>query len=521
MNVFWTSFLGPVAWLLAGSVLYTLLRRSPAGRPAWLRLWLGLGLLAWIALRLQSQQAPLLWEWHIPFDAQAVFGLQLDSWAWWVGVSVWLAAWLLTWPHDNLTPVQQRWLMPYMAMALLAVMALSWMNLLLAWALLWFCAGAISPPHAQGRVWTVGILSTAFLWLAVLWDPVALVWQLIPGVTLNPLPQLFVLLAVGLALVMAPQSGQAAEEGKGGGMWLLYAVQTGVALHLVGRFRLPLLTVSSVLFLFVVLLLGSSLAALADPDRQRAWRSLLINRSVWALWMAALLPFAPPFSLLTPLTVLMLGFGCWWLAERQYVRTGRRWPYALAFAVWLGLPLTPGFAVQGVWHQLTDSLVGIPVWLFYLLAQIVWAAAFIRLVFPERRKQYLTRGRFVAWEMMVAGAVVLWLGLSRGSFASTSGAGNAALAFSAASMTGIDWFTLLLPVLVAVGLARVWRHGSATLTHLQLASITRLNWLWQAAGRLLEAVAAWLGMLADVVDGAGQFGWVLLALLLAYILLQT
>jgi hypothetical protein len=54
-----------------------------------------------------------------------------------------------------------------------------------------------------------------------------------------------------------------------------------------------------------------------------------------------------------------------------------------------------------------------------------------------------------------------------------------------------------------------------------LAYIVGLGWLYDGLGRIFLVVNTSIGSLSDLLDGAGQFGWVLLAALVAWILLAA
>jgi len=535
MNVLWTSPLGPVVWLTGGAALLMAGQKHLPCR--WQRrlprLWMALGLLAWLALRFQTQQAPMLWQWHIPLDISIVFGLQLDAWAWMVGLAVLvvtlIAPLLSGATHDTGYATGPLWMMLLAAAGLLAVLALSWMNLLAAWAAMWLLVGVVAPAPGRTHIWTAGILSTTFLWMAALWDPAALVWQLIPGTQLNPLPQLLLVGAVSIALGVTPfhLTARSADTPAPGPALLLYLIPALAALHLLGSLSLPLLSVSSWLFLVAVALLGSSLAAWTEDHPARYWRSILINRSAWVLFMVALVAVAPPANLLLPLTTLFLGALMWGMAAVAQARYHWRLPHWLAFMTLYGLPLTPAFNLMGFWHRLTNSVIGIPLWMIYLLAQSLLVAAFLRpplVASPARRSP----PRLFSWGVTALGAVILWWGL----FPSTLGVWGAGLSpdspdavFFAPlhSATGIDWLTLLLPLAVGGALARLHRRTGTTLgvARARVATLARMDWLSQAGERLLHGLSLCLGVLADVLDGAGQFGWVLLALLIGAILLRS
>lgn len=533
MSIFWTSPLGPVLWLLAGAALLKV--GQPYLQRRWRRwaplVWTAIALLAWVGLRFQSEQAPLLWQWRIPLALETVFGFYLDSWAWFVGLGVLFIAGVTLffaereWKSGDDFPL---WTMALAAAALLAILSISWLNLLGAWLLIWLLAGVVTPAPGNSRIWTTGIVATAFLEMAALWEQPPLIWQLLPATTLDLLPQLLLILAASLALTVYPfhLSALSSRQPVFFRALALHIIPALAAVHLLGHFSLPLLSASSWLFLMMVALLGSSLMAWAEPDSDRAWRAILINRSTWILLLAALIDISPLYNFILPLTTLVLGAVAWTVARVAQERYRWQLPFWLAAAIFYGLPLTPAFNLLGFWHRLTDSVIGIPLWLIYLLAQTLFVAVFLRR-WPASTR---TKGR-IPRALSLSVTVLVGLTVGWGLFPSLLWplAANAPLSTADSAhfaplhaATLIDWVTLILPLILGAALSYAYRDHwqKLRLARARVAYLASLVWLYRAGEHVLHLTAALLGVLADILDGAGQFGWVLLALLITYILLQ-
>ncbi len=86
----------------------------------------------------------------------------------------------------------------------------------------------------------------------------------------------------------------------------------------------------------------------------------------------------------------------------------------------------------------------------------------------------------------------------------------------------LGWATLLLPLAMGLPLAifdeKLFGHLRGW--QMNLATVTGLNWLYGGLARILLVVNTAIGALSDLLDGAGQFGWALLAALVAWILLS-
>jgi hypothetical protein len=91
---------------------------------------------------------------------------------------------------------------------------------------------------------------------------------------------------------------------------------------------------------------------------------------------------------------------------------------------------------------------------------------------------------------------------------------------SAGVLTG--WLTLLLPLLLGWLLSRWQDRLLAGLEGWQerITVIVSLRWLEDLIQAGLHYLSLSLGFAADILDGAGQFGWVLLALLLLWLFMR-
>ena len=83
--------------------------------------------------------------------------------------------------------------------------------------------------------------------------------------------------------------------------------------------------------------------------------------------------------------------------------------------------------------------------------------------------------------------------------------------------------TLLLPIALGLPIALLDERlfGALRGWQMNLAYIAGLGWLYDGLGRVFFVVNTAIGSLSDLLDGAGQFGWVLLAALVAWILLAA
>ena len=529
--------MGPLAVLiLSASLLILAGRRLPDHWRTILPSWLiGVTLLLWIVLRFQPAHPMSLWVWQAPLGLSTAFGFTLDGWAWLAGLGMILLAFtavaLPGW-HSRPGFVDSRhWSLLALAFALVVILADTWISLLAVWAALMLflglaAGGVTSRPAKAGGV---GILSALFLVMASLLNGLDSLGAVLSGQTLNAQAQLLIVLAAALHIGVYPfHLWLVPEQRRSPGRHLILHLLAGLAaLHLLGRFDLPLLASQAWVPLGIVALLGSALAAWADPDSERAWVYVLINRGVWAVLIVGLTRLPLPLGAIFPLAVLALGGMLWGIARVAPFRS--RWspPHLLAAAVFMGLPLTPAFAPNLMLGQLAGSLIGLPGWILALLAQTLLVAA----MFRQPRAQTseadaaspgVPRGVTIA--LILAALLTVWWGVFPAGLANLTGQALAGVLVNPLAQIRnagwLGWVTILLPLLLGLPLAlldeRLFGHLRGWQTN--LATVAGLDWLYGGLERILRLVITALGALSDLLDGAGQFGWVLLAALVAWIL---
>ena len=537
MSGLWTSPAGPLAILTIGALVLILGSRRLPERwrttlPAWLA---GIALVAWILLRFFPEQAPGLWAWQAPLALNTALGLQLDGWAWLAGlgvslitlVGVTLPGW--RWRPGFIDP--RYWSLLLAVAALLVVLSSTWISLLCAWTLMVFVLGLVAGEADAGasRAWSVGVLSTLFLMAAPLFNGGNTLEAPLAGQPLNAQAQLLLILAALIPIAAYPFHVWLSPGGRrsSGRHLVVHLVPGLAALHLLGQFDLPLLASQAWLPLGVFALLGSALAAWANQDNRRSWGYVLINRSTWAVLVLGLTRLAYPANAVFPLVTLALGGALWAMA--RLVQWHFRWnlPLILSAVVLYGLPLTPGFAPNAAFGQLLGSLANLPAWLLVLIAQTLFVAAmFRRLHLPpdEPAAAPTLSPRAITVVFVLTMALALWWGLFPSALARLTGlqaTGMFSSLFGQLRLAGWSGLiTLFLPFVLGVLLALYDKRLFGTLRGWQttISHIAGLDWLYGGAGRVLHGLAASLGSLADLLDGAGQFGWVLLAILIAWIL---
>jgi hypothetical protein len=201
--------------------------------------------------------------------------------------------------------------------------------------------------------------------------------------------------------------------------------------------------------------------------------------------------------------------------------------------------------------------VGVPGWLAVLWGQALLVATLLRhgaeAALPEpvaptasygmssnamngRRSwapvRWRGRAHLLVWlgSLILTGGLTLAYALNPGILAVLSGTDaeatgiplrNSALTLPAQAGWG-GWLTLILPLGFGWLLSR---HDERWFGGLQrwretVGRIAALNWLSRGLGRVGHYLVIAIGYGADLADGAGQFGYVLLVILLAWLLLR-
>ncbi|HEY80410.1 MAG TPA: hypothetical protein G4O05_04960 [Caldilineae bacterium] len=519
--------------LLGGGALLLAAQRhvSPRWRHA-LPLALTLAAMAsWLLMRWQPAGAGQWWLWQAPLDLEAAWGLQWDGWSWLAGWLAFMAALAALASCDGIarpgfTP-PAFWIPLLLAASLMVITSATWTTLLAGWALLLFLIGILAgaPIEAAPRAWTFLLLAGLFLLLAPLFNGLGALDVVLGGAALNLQAQL--LFSLGVVILMGAYPFHVwlvADPPRGRSVQLaLHLLPALAAFHLLSRFQLPLLGSFSWIALGIAGLLGSAIVAWAEEDEDRAWVYVAVNRTTWALLALALSREQGAYRSIFPLVSLGVGLMVW----RLLPLIRKRWSPYLALFFLMGFPFTPGFPLTRNLAQLATSVLGFPGWLLILLAQTLFVAAVLR---PRVREAAqgdahatpLTQGVVGAFMLVMAFGV--WWGVSPAALLRTAGLapeGMVMNVFAPIRFSGLltGWLTLLLPLLLGWLLAR-WQDrlfaGQERL-RAELAAIADLSWLVGLSRAGLHYVALALGFGADILDGAGQFGWVLLVLLILWL----
>lgn len=537
MSGLWTSPAGPLVVLTIGALVLILGSRFLPERwrttlPAWLA---GISLLSWALLRFFPEREPGLWAWQPPLGLHTAVGFQLDGWAWVAGLGIGLIAFVAValpgwrWRPGFVDP--RYWSLLITAAALLVILSDTWISLLGAWTFMVLILGLVAGEADAGssRAWSVGILSTLLLMATPLFNGGNSLEAPLAGQQLNAQAQLLLALAAVIHIAAYPfHLWLTPKAPRSPGRHLVVHLVPGLAaLHLLGLFDLPLLASQAWVPLGVFALLGSALAAWADQDNRRSWAYVLINRSTWAVLALGLTRLSHPANAVFPLVTLALGGALW--AVARVAQWHFRWnlPLILSVAVLYGLPFTPGFAPNLVFGQLSGSIASLPAWLLVMLAQTLFVAAMLQRPQPKPDEPDASPAlptRAIAVTFVLIVALVLWWGLFPSALARLTGLQTSGVFDSMLGQLRLagwaGFITLFLPFILGIILALSDERLFGTLRGWQtsIARIAGLGWLYGGAGRVLHGLATFLGTLADLIDGAGQFGWVLLAILIAWIL---
>jgi len=537
MSALWTSPLGPIGLLLGGGTLLLMLQRRLSAR---LRLTLPValilaGMAGWLLLRLQPQGAGQWWAWQAPLGLETALGIQWDNW-------VWLAGWLLFmlaltalilpgWLNRAGFTPPAFWIPFLLAASLLVITAATWSTLLSAWALMLFFTGILTGTPSQNapRAWTFLLLSGLFLLTTPLFNGAGSLLATLDSDTLNLQAQLLLMLAIAIPLGVYPfHIWLTSEANRPRGRQLALHLLPGLAaLHLLSRFQLPLLGSFSWVALGIAGLLGSAIAAWITEDENKAWVYVIVNRATWVMLALSLSRETGLYQMLFTLPTLAIAGIIWSLTADHSQRRKVRW---LALFFLLGFPFTTGFPLNLNLAQLATTVLGFPGWVLVLLAQTILVAAVLHPAASQSESEtpehHLPAER-LNWMLALTGIFGLWWGILPAALARTAGltpSGIYASVFTQIRTAGLltGWLTLLLPLLLGWLLAR-WRQrifiGLETWQS-RIGVIASLGWLDSLLAAGFHYLSLGFGFAADILDGAGQFGWVLLALLQLWIFLR-
>ena len=541
MSIFWSSPLGPLGLLLTGGALLLMLQRR-IERGLRQTLPIGLVLLAmigWLMLRLHPQGAGEWWLWQAPLGLETALGLQWDGWTWLIGwllfMSTLAALILPDWQERAGFTPPVFWTPMLLFASLLVISAATWTTLLSAWMLLLFFTGVLAGESRNApRAWTYLLLSGLFLILTPLLNTVGSLSIILNTDTLNLQSQLMLYLAVVMVMGVYPFHLWLIPQTKRswGRQLTLHLLPALAALHLLSRFNLPLLGSFSLISLGIAGLLGSAIAVWTTESDDHFRIYVIINRTTQVLLAIALSRDAGLYKNLLPTTTLAIAVILWTLTPIIPQSDRTKWLRWLTLTFILGLPFTPGFIININLGRLATSILGFPGWLLVLLAQTIFVAAILH---SNASSQPITdntsppvqflEDRF-KWMLALTLFFGLWWGFFPAALTRTAGLtpaglyGNVFAQLSAAGIPG--WTTLLAPLLLGVYIARVSNH---LFTEMQMwrkrtAEIVNLTWMETLLKDGLHYLAIGAGFASDILDGAGQFGWVLLALLIFWFFIR-
>ncbi len=515
-----------------GALLLMFQRHFSARWRQWLPVALTLAaMIAWLILRWQPAGLGRWWLWQAPLGLETAWGLQWDGWSWlagWLAFMAALAALLLpAWPaRPGFTP-PRFWVPFLLAASLLVMTAATWTTLLAGWSLLLFLAGLLAgtPIAAAPRAWTFLLLAGLFMLLAPLFNGLGSLDTVLGAGSLNLQAQLLLSLSAIILIGAFPfHVWLISQPSRGRGpQLLLHLLPALPALHLLSRFQLPLLGSFSWIALGIAGLLGSAIAAWAAEDDDMAWVYVAVNRATWVMLAFALSREQGAYRGVFPLASLAIGLLVWGLISVSR----KRWSPYLALFFLMGFPFTPGFPLTRNLAQLASSVLGFPGWLLILLAQTLFVAAVLR---SSGRKALTDEDATPAVHQALVAMLLLviafgaWWGVNPAALLRTAGLAPEGMIMNVFSQIRIGglisgWLTLLLPLLLGWLLAR-W-HGRLFAGQEDLratiASLADLGWLVRLGRTGLHYVALAFGFGSDILDGAGQFGWVLLILLILWL----
>lgn len=305
------------------------------------------------------------------------------------------------------------------------------------------------------------------------------------------------------------------------GLWLL-----GWTVSLGGD---AILLNHAVLTLFILMLLGSAIAAWTAPDQPNHTTFVLITSAGLAGLSGALAYSEGPRALIWPTTAFALGGGLWLIGERVWQEWGWQIPVSVGALALSGVPFTPGFLTQpGISRLLTTDPIFTLLFGLYVVAQTIQIAALLRSWGADRRDPPILRPMAVA--RLLAACIALGLPLAFAGFLPQTVATLASMPDAIPERLGnpptvvadgVVWITLALPLLLGMGLAvsrpRFW-HSLGRWPG-RISHFTRLEWFFQASWWSVNRASETWGNAIGVVEGAGYMGWLAVFALFCYLLI--
>ena len=307
------------------------------------------------------------------------------------------------------------------------------------------------------------------------------------------------------------------------GLWLL-----GWTVALGGEY---LLLQPDILAIFILSLAGSAIAAWTADDQPNHTTFVLITSAGLAALSGALAYNQGPGGLLWPTTAFALGGALWLVGDQVWQAWGWQIPVSVGALALAGVPFTPGFLTQ---PALARMLVSGPLFLLlfagFAAAQSVQIGALLRSWSDIQRFEppVLQPGVMVR---LLAATIALGVPLTIVGFFPQAIAGLASLPNAIPPTLGNPpsvvadvpvWITVALPLLLGIGLVTV-RPGLWSWLGKwpdRLGYLTRLEWLFQLAWWSVSQASELWGNALRAVEGAGYFGWILVFVLLAYLLVR-
>lgn len=307
------------------------------------------------------------------------------------------------------------------------------------------------------------------------------------------------------------------------GLWLLgWTVDLGAEY---------ILLAPDILLVLIASLLGSAVAAWTADDQPNHTTFVLITSAGLAALSGALAFRQGPAGLIWPTTALALGGALWLVGDQVWQAWGWQIPVSVGALALAGVPFTPGFLTQ---PSLARLLGAGPVYLLLfggiMLALSIQVAAMLR-SWSDQQPSGHPKLRPGVMIRLLAAVMALALPLAIVGFFPEATAELANLAGAIPPMLGSPpsvvadwpvWVAVSLPLAAGIGLVSLRPTLWAALGPWpeRLSRMTRLQWLFRFSWWGVNQVSDSWGSVVRIVEGAGYMGWVLVAILMGYLLLQ-
>jgi hypothetical protein len=286
-----------------------------------------------------------------------------------------------------------------------------------------------------------------------------------------------------------------------------------------------------ILFLLILSLLGSALAAWTASDQPNHTTFVLITSAGLAALSGALAFRDGPVGMIWPTTAFALGGGLWLVGDQVWQTWGWQIPVSVGALALVGVPFTPGFLTQpSLSRLLTEGSVLLLLFVGFVLAQSIQVAAMLRSwsAGAHGGEQGFRSG--VTIRLLIA-VVALAIPLAVVGFFPAATASLASMENAIPPMLGnppsviAEWQVLVTVALpLALGTLLV-SNQPALWAQLgpwpeRISQVTRLQWLFRLSWWSMNQLSfGWAGVL-QVVEGAGYMGWVLVFFLMIFLLIR-